>query len=116
MLDIHLVSLSLFSSLENHAVVFMKQDTIWRDVNSPMSEHKCREKLAGFPVSASQKFQFVGGSGTLEGEPVAEPKPGSPYHPSKTKFSIHRCGIYPSSFFPPKDRISLYSPRCPTTL
>lgn len=59
MLDIHLASLSPFSLLENGAVVFVKQDTIWRDVNSSVSEHKCGERLAGFPVSASQKFQFV---------------------------------------------------------
>lgn len=69
MLDIHLASPSPFSSLEKRAVVFMKQDTIWRDVNSPVSEHECRERQVGFPVSASQKFQFVGRSGTLEGKP-----------------------------------------------
>lgn len=86
MLDIHLASLSPFSLLENGAVVFMKQDTISRDVNSPVSEHKCGERLAGFPVSASQKFQFVE-VGLVKAKPVAEPKPGSPYHSSKTKFS-----------------------------
>lgn len=59
-----------------------------------------REKAGGISSFCRSEVP-VCGSGTCEGEPVAEPKPGSPYHSSKTKFSIHRCGIYPSSFPPP---------------